>query len=156
LTAALHYYHVARRLLASSHSPGEFLAETLLNYAKALEVLYPPHGKVKQRDSVRAGLAELGYTSDEIESHFVPLLIIRNELDVGHVGLAHFSLSQRTVLYEYAFLAEGRVGELMSRALDRATQDPAAFLSAPPAAPSSDKVALIRTMEKALASESAA
>jgi hypothetical protein len=41
IVAAIHYFYVACRLARQAGTPGEFLAEVLLNLAKTLEVLFP-------------------------------------------------------------------------------------------------------------------
>lgn len=101
LIAALQYFHVACRLKREAKTPGEFLAEALLNFCKVLEVLYGSN-----RDQVRRSLAELGYNSEEIERDFTPAMLLRNSMDVGHPSLALFTSRQLETLHRYADRAE--------------------------------------------------
>ena len=101
LMAALQYFHVACRLKREAKTPGEFLAEALLNFCKVLEVLYGPH-----RDQVRRSLAELGDHSEAIERDFIPVMLLRNSMDVGHPALALFTSRQLETLHRYADRAE--------------------------------------------------
>jgi hypothetical protein len=101
LIAALHYFHVACRLSREAKIPGEFLAEALLNFCKVLEVLYGP-----SRNQVRTSLAELGYSAEEIERDFIPAMLLRNSMDVGHPALALFTAHQLETLHRYTDRAE--------------------------------------------------
>ncbi len=73
LLAALHYFHVACRLDRSGETPGEFLPEVLLNLAKTIEALFPPHGDGTSLDAARSGLQQLGFADEEIEEILFPL-----------------------------------------------------------------------------------
>lgn len=118
LMAALHYLHVACRLARQGSTPGEFLAEVLLNFAKTLEVLFPPTGDVQSREAARAGLRTLGFSEDEIEGSLIPALALRNEIDVGHVELGQFTMEQSTILHAYTERAEGAFRDLLNRVLE--------------------------------------
>ena len=61
LVAGLHCFHVACRLAREGCTAGEFIAEVVLNLAKSLEVLFPPPGDGRTRDTARAGLASLAF-----------------------------------------------------------------------------------------------
>jgi hypothetical protein len=117
LVAALHYFHVAARLERVSASPGEFLAEALLNYSKILEVLFSP-----SRDVVRTELKSLGYSEDEIERDFIPAMLLRSQVDVAHVSLTLFNDDQLSTLHRYADRAEASFRRLLSRLLLRFDQ----------------------------------
>jgi hypothetical protein len=110
LIAALHYFHVACRVKREGKTPGEFLAEALLNFNKVLEVLYGP-----SRDQVRTSLAQLGYTAEEIERDFIPSMLLRNSIDVGHPMLALFTLRQLETLHRYADRAERAFRDFLQR-----------------------------------------
>jgi hypothetical protein len=114
LVAALHYFHVAVRLARVSASPGEFLAEALLNYCKVLEVLFSASTK-----TIRLHLEQLGYSHDDIERDYVPAMILRSKIDVAHVSLALFTPQQLATLHRYADRAEGAFRSLLSRVLER-------------------------------------
>lgn len=124
LAAALHYFHVASRLAALGHSPGEFMAESILNMCKALQVLFG-----EKYDDVRLGLHDLGYTVEEVEGAFIPLMILRNHFDVGHAQIATPTLEQTKILYAYLSEAEMTFQEMFSRlfrkrAKERVVQTP--------------------------------
>ena len=114
LVAALYYFHVAARLERVSASPGEFLAEALLNYCKVLEVLFSP-----SRDSVRRELSNLGYTAEIIDRDFIPVMLLRNKIDVAHVSLTLFTPEQLLTLHRYADRTESTFRDLLSRVLMR-------------------------------------
>jgi hypothetical protein len=114
LVAALHYFHVATRLLRTSASPGEFLSEALLNFSKILEVLFQDSW-----DTARRELAALGFTEDEIERDFVSVMVLRSKIDIAHVSLALFTPWQLTILHCYADRAETRFRRLLQILLAR-------------------------------------
>jgi len=114
LVAALYYYHVASRLERVSASPGEFLAESLLNYCKVLEVLFSA-----SIDTVRKHLRALGFADDEVERDFIPAMVLRSKIDVAHVSLTLFTDSQLITLHRYADRAESSFRTLLSRLLAR-------------------------------------
>lgn len=117
LLAALHYFHIACRLRREACTPGEFLAESLLNLTKVLEVLYGP-----SRDNVRTSLAKLGYTTEQIERDFIPAMLLRNSVDVGHPMLGLLKPRQLETLQRYTDRAEGSFRELLQR-IFRAIED---------------------------------
>ena len=112
LLGALHYFHIACRLLGQGSYPGEFLAESLLNFDRCLVVLYGP-----KRDSVRSALRNLGFSEAEIEGQFIPIMLLRNSIDVGHPSLATLSRDQLEVLQRFADNAEGSFRFLLSSLL---------------------------------------
>lgn len=146
ILAALHYFYIAVRLDRVSVTPGEFMAEAILNLAKTLEVLFPPSGDGRTRDSVRSGLATLGYSSEEIERSFVPAIALRNEIDVGHVSLALFKRRHLTIIHRYTEEAEQAFRDLLNRVL-RAIRD--GGFNPPPyrEAPSPSALEVIRRLE---------
>ena len=119
LIAALHYFHVACRLARQGSTPGEFLAEVLLNLAKTLEVLFPSSGGGQSRDAARSGLRTLGFSDDVIEGNLMPAMALRNEIDVGHVELGLFTMDQLRVLHAYTERAEVAFKDLLDRILER-------------------------------------
>ena len=114
LLAALQYFHVSCRLVAAGKSPWEFMAESVLNLSKVLEVLFG-----QRRDEVRAELDKLGYPEDEIEGDFIPIMILRNQFDVGHVTISLFKPEQLRALYRYLEQTESNFRGLLTRLLDR-------------------------------------
>jgi hypothetical protein len=113
LLGALYYFHVACRLRREGKSPGEFLAEAILNLSKVLEVLYGP-----SRADVRSALRQLGFADDEIERDFIPAMLLRNSMDVGHPSLALFTLQQLETLHWYADRAERVFRTFLQRLLE--------------------------------------
>jgi hypothetical protein len=91
-------------------SPREFVAESLLNLSKVLEVVYGP-----RHDDVRAALGGLGFDAAQIERDFIPVMILRNSLDVGHPSLALLTRRQLETLHRYADRAEGVFRGLLQR-----------------------------------------
>ena len=116
--AALHYFYVASRLSQEGSIAGEFLPEVILNYSKVLEVLFPPSGDGQTRDAVRRGLTELEFTDSEIEADYLPIMALRNEIDVAHVDLSLFKREQLTLIHSYTEYAEECFRILLSRVLN--------------------------------------
>jgi len=112
LAGALYYFYVARRLVESGYSPYEFLAEVVLNLCKVLQVLFG-----SARDDVRAELPKFGYSKKEIEEKFIPIMILRNEFDVGHVTVKMFKQEQLTALYNYLSFSERDFRDLLKRVI---------------------------------------
>lgn len=113
LLAALHYFHVAVRLSRLGDRPGEFLSEATLNLSKTLEVLFPPDGDGKTRDSARRGLRRLGIEEASIETDYLPAMALRNEIDVGHVDLSLFTRDQLASIHAYTERAEQAFRQLL-------------------------------------------
>jgi hypothetical protein len=101
LLAGLIYFYRATRLLASGNTRWEFMAEAVLNLTKSLESIFPPAGDGKTRGAVRRGLVGLGFSTDEIETWFLPALALRDSFDVAHVKLAILSRDQIETLTLY-------------------------------------------------------
>jgi hypothetical protein len=111
LAAGLHYLHVASRLSNAGVTAGEFIAEVILNWCKALEAIFSPiavkdhgNGPTKgpgTRDAVRAGLRKLGYDNDVIDRDFIPAMLLRNSFDVGHVQLALYKMEHLQTIHAY-------------------------------------------------------
>lgn len=112
LLAALNYLHEALRLRSAGASDWEFMSASILAWCKALEVLFG-----NTLDSVREQLPKLGYSTAEIESNFVPMLILRNHLDVAHARLAAINGDQLAVIYAYLRDAENLFENLLQRVM---------------------------------------
>jgi hypothetical protein len=72
-------------------------------------------------ESVRKQLSELGYTTEEIEGDFIPLMVLRNHFDVGHPRIAILKQRQLRILYQYLAESEDRFRELFLRLFKRLT-----------------------------------
>jgi hypothetical protein len=110
LIAALSYFQRAVRLVERGNTVFEFLAESILNYCKCLEVLFSPG-----RDATRTGLLGLGFTESEVETWFIPCMVLRSEIDTAHVGLALFTLEQLLTIQLYAESVESWFRKLFER-----------------------------------------
>jgi hypothetical protein len=88
-------------------------AEVILNLAKAIEMLFS-----SDRNALRKKSHEWGIESKFIEQWIVPILLIRNELDVAHVtSAANLNTDHRAIL-DFMDRACTKVNELVSRVLD--------------------------------------
>lgn len=112
LVAAIYYFYTSSRLLVSGHSQWEFMAECILNLCKTLEILFG-----REMDSIRKGLSKLGYKSEEIEGDFIPLVILRNVMDVAHPRIAVFQQDSLSTLYVYLSNTESRFRNLLEKAI---------------------------------------
>jgi hypothetical protein len=117
MLAATEYFHIACQLNRSGNRRWEFLSESLLNYAKALEVLFPAPPQ-RTIDTARAALKSLGYSEVEIEALFIPAIILRNTIDVAHPNLTIFSAEEAATLHSYADAAEDGFRGLFRRLFD--------------------------------------
>jgi len=144
--AALQHFYVACQLSEAGNSPSSFMAEVILNYCKTLEVLFPPKGDGNTRDAVRIGLAKLAYSQDEIERDFIPIMLLRNEIDVGHTKLSLFNRNQLNILHKYTDAAEGHFRSMLGRLLDRLKLDSDLLAADPEGIVDRDIATLIHTI----------
>ncbi len=121
LAAALHYFYVGVRLNVCGESPWEFMAETILNYSKSLEILFSTSDETK--DDIRRELKKIGYSNDEIEGDFIPLLILRSWVDVAHPKVALFTKDDLSVLYTYLAESENKIRDLLKLVLKQIEED---------------------------------
>ncbi|MSP37052.1 MAG: hypothetical protein EXR70_01000 [Deltaproteobacteria bacterium] len=117
LLAATHYFQIACRLLGAQGRRGEFLSESILNFAKVLEVLFPAAPQ-QSIDTTRQALTGLDFTEVEIEALYIPAVALRNSIDVAHPTLAVFTNDQLKTLARYSELAEGAFRVLLDRIFD--------------------------------------
>lgn len=108
LIAALNYFHVACRLSQAGNGPWEFMAEAILNYAKVLQAVFG-----NDMDHVRQGLRALGYEDVDIEGDFIPMMVLRNHFDVGHVSIAIHRASDLDILHRYLAASTDRFRKLL-------------------------------------------
>jgi hypothetical protein len=113
LVAALYYFHQGSRLSVVGKSRWEFMGEAILNFAKTLEILFTP-----ERDTIRAYLSKLGYSEEEVEGDFIPIIILRNKFDVAHPRMAIFNQTQLQTLYSYLSRTEDVFRELLARIIE--------------------------------------
>jgi hypothetical protein len=112
LAAALYYFYMARRLEEAGNSPYEFMSEIILNFNKVLEILIG-----SSRKKVRNELLKFGYSTDEIEMKFIPIMILRNDFDVGHVSIKIINEDCLTLLYEYLKKSETDFRDLLKKVI---------------------------------------
>lgn len=123
MPAALKYYYTACRLRKVGHTPWEFMGEILLNFCKVLEVLFPPKGDGMSRDAARAGLSKLGYSFEEINNYFLPVMLLRSKIDVGHVFLSLFTKSELTTLHSFTEALEVKWHDMLERLVAKLQDD---------------------------------
>jgi hypothetical protein len=147
LVAAIHYFYVACRLARQAGTPGEFLPEVLLNLAKTLEVLFPRSKDVGSIESARHGLQALKISQEIIEGSLLPALALRNNIDVGHVGLALFKMDELKVLHAYTERAENSFRDLLAHLLNEIKEGRfklTSYVESPPGADALKIIARIR------------
>jgi hypothetical protein len=118
VVAAVHYFQVACRLARVGQSSWEFLSEVLLNLSKCLEVLFPADSARGTIDAARGGLDRLGFSTTEIERDFVPVIALRNALDVGHPSLGIFKADDAEVVHRYCEDVESAFRDMLRRLVD--------------------------------------
>lgn len=111
VVAALRYLQQADRLQAEGRHLTTFLAERLLNIAKALEALFP--GEV---DDMRRELATLNVASTYSDA-FASARYLRNQVDVGHVSFTDLLPGQVQEVFEFADLATNCLRALINSLL---------------------------------------
>ena len=115
LLGALAYFHTACRLSRCGCSPWEFMSEIIMNLSKVLETLFPSDSEGKTIDSAREGLRSLGYSNDIIEGSFIPVIALRNYIDVGHPFLSIFKRNQLNTIYLFTENVEDVFRELLRK-----------------------------------------
>jgi hypothetical protein len=88
------------------------MSEIILNFNKVLEILIGP-----SQDKVRKELLKFGYNADEIEMKFIPIMILRNHFDVGHVFIKIINEDCLTLLYEYLKKSETDFRDLLKKVM---------------------------------------
>jgi len=114
LAAAARYFYTASRLIVAGNSDWEFMSEVILNLCKVLQILFG-----NSMDDVRKGLTKLCYAEDEREGDFIPLMILRNSIDVGHPLLKIFTQQQLDIFYIYLGHVENLFRDLFKRLFER-------------------------------------
>jgi hypothetical protein len=118
LLASTHYLYKASRLIEVGESVWEFMSEVILNLCKSLEVLFGG-----SRDKVRDNLRELGYSETDIEGRYIPLMLLRNELDVGHVSLSTLDSEKLNDLYQFLVHAESNMKGLLVKVIESVSNE---------------------------------
>lgn len=147
LSAAAYYFHVGCRLLTAGYNRFEFMADALLNFAKALQAAFGD-----RRDTVREELRKLNaYTDAEIEGKFLSALFLRSEFDVAHVSLGFLNRKQLRVLHDYTNIAEHSLRNLLQKLFERVASKQYVMLSDTPMDLSQDKQEILDRLETNIA-----
>jgi len=115
---AMYYFRQAERLACIEPERLSLAAEVILNLTKAIEIIFSTN-----RSQLRKKAAEWGFESAYIERWIIPLLLIRNTLDVAHVTSGPLTREQRNILSEFTSRAITHVHNLLLRIFDMAKSD---------------------------------
>jgi hypothetical protein len=119
LQAALHYFHVACRLLSLPESPWEFMPEAILNMNKVLEVLFSTHRLSDRSNSeAYAELERLGLEKEKREI-LISIMKLRNHLDVAHVDTWEISTDSLSGVYSFLYRTEVVMREMLQLLVQR-------------------------------------
>lgn len=148
LMGALAYFHTACRLSRSGCSPWEFMPEIILNLSKVLETLFPPSQDGKTMDSTRKALLSLGYSEQIIEKDFVPVLVLRNNIDVGHAFLSILKREYLNTLYLYTESAEENFRKLLRKIIELLSSGDFKLRDYDDLSPSKDVIKLLKRINE--------
>jgi hypothetical protein len=112
--ASCFYYHQALRLRSPHEVTCSYYvvhAEIMLNLAKALVILMG----TDDHDELRKRFGLMGYERDQIESQLIPILLMRNQTDVGHATAARPPEEHLAVYHTYIDRAVNNVGAVLRR-----------------------------------------
>jgi len=138
--SAARYLQQADRLDVSGRYYTTFVAEKVLNLAKALEAIFPS----EKIDDMRALLTTLGI-AEEYKEVFASIRILRNQVDVGHVALTYLQAEDFQAVLSFVDLATTCVRALVNSLLgDPAACSRLAKLRKPSEAKAPDAVTFIR------------
>ena len=101
---------------------------------------------------MRANLSRLGYSEIQIEGDFIPAMLLRNEIDVGHVELGLFTMDQLTILHSYTERAEAVFRDLLKRVIVRVESGEFEIASYEPQEPRPQAVKIIERLREKAAS----
>lgn len=149
--ASASYFRHALRLLSPrqvNFPPYLAYAEVLLNLAKCVEILVSG----SNRDDQRKEFDALGFTGDQVETIIMPIIIIRNQLDVAHPTSGYRTKEEIAVLRKFVDRAVKNVSQLLRRISQQiAIKDD--FLKPLPGLPNDERSKLIKTLEGYLTKE---
>jgi hypothetical protein len=121
LISALYYYRHAKRISEMEPDQVALVAEVLLNLAKAIEILMAsgkgPKG-AQTNDKVRARARAWGFSDVQIKEWIVPILLLRNQVDVAHASSAPLTTEQRNIVTDFMEKALRRVGQVLIQVFD--------------------------------------
>ena len=149
--ASASYFRHALRLLSPrevNYAPYVVYAEVLLNLAKCVEILVSG----KDRDDQRKKFRELGFTHDRVETIIMPIIFIRNKLDVAHPTSGYRTKEEIAVLRKFVDRAVKNVSQLL-RWISQQIAVKDDFLKPLPGLPSDERSKLIKKLESYLDNE---
>jgi hypothetical protein len=144
---AIYYYRQALRLAALEPDRQSMVAEVILNLAKAIEIIFS-----SDRERLRSKAKEWGLDTDFIERWIIPVLLIRNELDVAHVASAPLLSTQHQAILDFLARASVHVQTLLLQVLEM-SQSGRVILDPPSASVDADKERLLKKIEEYAASQ---
>jgi hypothetical protein len=144
---AIYYYRHARRLAAMEPDRQSMAAEVILKLAKAVEIIFS-----SDQDRLRSRAKQWGLDAEFIERWIVPILLIRNELDVAHVASAPLLSTQHQAILDFLARASAHVHTLLLRVLEM-SQSGQVTLDPPSPSMDADKEQLLRKIAEYAASE---
>jgi hypothetical protein len=109
--SAFYYLRHAQRLAVLQPCSESMVGEVILNLAKSLEVVFGS----AQRDVIRDKARQWGIHASEVETFIVPLVLLRNEMDVAHVGIEPLTPAQRQILLDFMGAAMIYIRGLLQR-----------------------------------------
>jgi hypothetical protein len=100
------------RLSALEPDRHSLLAEVLLNLTKAVEILL-----TSDRDRLRETALAWGLSAEQVERQLIPLLLIRNQIDVAHPKMSGLGSEERRILEHFVIAATINVGKFLDQVL---------------------------------------
>ena len=147
IVMAIYYYRHAKRLASLEPDRQSMAAEVIMNLAKAIEIIFSSN-----RDHLRSRAREWGLDREFIERWIIPILLVRNQLDVGHAASAPLLGAQHQAVLDFLDRAFTHVHTLLSRLVQMA-QSGELTLEPPSESMDTDKERLLKDISDYAASE---
>ena len=142
LLNALHYFKQAERLNCVEPDRVTMTSEVLLNLAKSAEMLF-----TSNRDKARARASEWGIADKVVETRLIPLLLIRNQIDVAHASASPLTEDERSLVVEFMDHALASLGKILKDLIEKANAGEI-VIPEPSKTVDPDKRRLLRAMSK--------
>lgn len=146
------YFNHALRLMSpyQVYFPQDVaLPEVILNLAKCIELLFPS----SNREGLKKRLLLLDYTKEQIDSQLISIIILRNEIDVGHPTSGLISHDEITSLRQFSQRAIDNVRHMLKRTAQKISEN-SQLLAPISSSSTSDRNKLITRLTKHLESPS--
>jgi hypothetical protein len=123
VTCSLYYQHALRLLSPHevSFAPYVVASEVILNLTKCIELLFPHN---RDRDVLAKKLEDVGYTSNQIESQLISILVVRNEFDIGHGSSGVSTIEEISILREFLIRSVANVRALLLAVARKVNENP--------------------------------